>query len=941
MVEQLRDFHRACTIIAIEASRSQPRNELVTELNISANEAILLECLSIKNKEMAMQMLLFITRKITESILKYGLKYPIDSFEELIKTICIFHRSNKEFSTIGKEVSLTMLRLISNICALLEKPHDTPTFNCIFRILGSLISMIVEVNVFRKVLYSLNNIPVAAAIVHVCLEVFQATSRDIWSRLLAARTLRRFILGAKRADYVYQIAFVLPGVLSRVHKVAVSDQNSFILIEALLIVANAVETTMNNRMFDRSQRYKSGGTLTDSIEDQSIKDRADVISVEGSSECSKEAGVSNNHIPQSDIFVDENKNIIVNIVKQMLARLCNNVDFRVRLYVISCLKFLYMRCERVFGKVLERAVEDVGTALLDDTYERIRQKAAALLKLTRNKALKEERLRRKIRELCRSARIQIWRDGDVRVPFQQICGIMRITKLTDLASMFISDGKILEELVDCMVSCAVLNRSSMELVVEVDKECKKFDFCSQLKLRYGIRLTDLRTICVKLAKCDAAESALLYCDNKMWNTNSLEERLAFMIISLLLLRELQTNISRKADEATRNSSIEILCKSFIDRISIGLEDVEVIEKEVINEYDTIVIRHAMDLCVIGAAFRCIDSKAKKCRLLTRCMVHIFEWRASANRLISLAADEAAHDLAEGMHEPSVSLLCLKYANTLLSHICILGDSWQLIRSARLVTALLDLCNEKAFFATACLLNNQMMSVLDRNDTKCTPAVIRAMISFVIDVAEWFPNEKEDDEIYDDEEKSEMNTANRRIPEFVSAIMAILKRTKHLTLSRELRNRLLILKLLKLSLEALANFPNRLCPLVHENWPGVKSNAVGSNFLARKQAFKVIVTMCKTTGSFMYRRFKSEIWPSIEESMMKLLENDGKPGGGNLISETYKYQRSLSVWKSIDPLAEDWESARRMLLMYASSGYVKKDLVTLANDSLQELAQLLK
>uniref|UniRef100_A0A914S6Z7 Uncharacterized protein n=1 Tax=Parascaris equorum TaxID=6256 RepID=A0A914S6Z7_PAREQ len=91
----------------------------------------------------------------------------------------------------------------------------------------------------------------------------------------------------------------------------------------------------------------------------------------------------------------------------------------------------------------------------------------------------------------------------------KICGIMRITKLTDLASMFISDGKILEELVDCMVSCAVLNRSSMELVVEVDKECKKF--------------------------------------------------------------------------------------------------------EVINEYDTIVIRHAMDLCVIGAAFRCIDSKAKKCR----------------------------------------------------------------------------------------------------------------------------------------------------------------------------------------------------------------------------------------------------------------------------------------------------------------------------------------
>lgn len=36
----------------------------------------------------------------------------------------------------------------------------------------------------------------------------------------------------------------------------------------------------------------------------------------------------------------------------------------------------------------------------------------------------------------------------------------------------------------------------------------------------------------------------------------------------------------------------------------------------INEYDTIVIQRAIDLCVIGAAFRCIDSKAKKCRVIS-------------------------------------------------------------------------------------------------------------------------------------------------------------------------------------------------------------------------------------------------------------------------------------------------------------------------------------
>lgn len=51
-------------------------------------------------------------------------------------------------------------------------------------------------------------------------------------------------------------------------------------------------------------------------------------------------------------------------------------------------------------------------------------------------------------------------------------------------------------------------------------------------------------------------------------------------------------------------------------------------------------------------------------------------------------------------------------------------------------------------------------------------------------------------------------------------------------------------------------------------------------------------MCETTGSFMYRRFKGEVWPSIQESMTKLLDDEERPGGGNLISETYKYQRSI-------------------------------------------------
>lgn len=65
----------------------------------------------------------------------------------------------------------------------------------------------------------------------------------------------------------------------------------------------------------------------------------------------------------------------------MLARLCSNVDFRVRMHVISCVKFLYMRCEKAFGKVLERAVEDVGTVLVDDKYQRfVFQSADCLLK---------------------------------------------------------------------------------------------------------------------------------------------------------------------------------------------------------------------------------------------------------------------------------------------------------------------------------------------------------------------------------------------------------------------------------------------------------------------------------------------------------------------------------------------------------------------------------
>ncbi|KHN79321.1 TELO2-interacting protein 1 -like protein [Toxocara canis] len=217
-----------------------------------------------------------------------------------------------------------------------------------------------------------------------------------------------------------------------------------------------------------------------------------------------------------------------------------------------------------------------------------------------------------------------------------------------------------------------------------------------------------------------------------------------------------------------------------------------------------------------------------------------------------------------------------------------------------------------------------------------------MITFVVDVAQWFPNEKEPEDSYlDEEENDDSSRRKRRVPQFVSAVEVILKRTKHLTSSRELKIRLLVLKLIELAVLALTHFSNTLCPLVHENWPGVKLNANGDNFLARKHALKVIVAMCQITGSFMYRRFTKEIWPSLQESMTRLLADaEKRSGDGTIISESYKYQRSVlkhlvTIWENIEPLEEDWNSVRHILSAYSCSPFIHKDLVVLAKKSLEK------
>ncbi|KHN79340.1 hypothetical protein Tcan_04446 [Toxocara canis] len=715
--QELSTFHTICAITAIEANSSQPNNELITKLNISAKNAMLLEGLPSKNRQMIMQMSLFIVRKSIEAIVKYGLTQPIDSLREFLENICAFYRSHDAIGGINEEVSSAILRIISNVCMLLEKPMGIPTLDSLFRVLNKLVSTVVEVDVLRKELSSSKRMPLAAAIVHICLELFQATNRDVRIRLSAARVLRRFIVGAKRSDNVYQVAFVLPGILSRTHKVATTDQNSFILLEALLIAANAIEATMNNKVFDRERAHKSdeataecgngNGLLKGQIITIAAKPSQGVGEAGDDGECGG--------IPPTDIFTDDNRNIIGNTMKQIAARLCGNVDFRVRMCVIDCIKFVYVRCVRALGKAIEKTVEDVGTLLLEDKYKCIREKSIALLRLTRNKALKEESLKRKLLGLCRAIKIQIWQNGDIQMPFQQMCGMLLHAKVTDLSEILKSDGKAFEELIECFASCAVVNRSAMELVVEVDENFKKLDFCSRIRLRSGIGISDLKKLCYKLIKCDAAGSAMLYCESKMAFTSSVEQRLAFEIISLLIMCEFYTELRKGGRRMLHDFNVESVCKSIIDRFSVELDGADFIETAVIGDYDTTVVRRAVGICIMGAAFRCIGSKERRYRLLSRCMLHVLEWRTSAVRLISIAAEEAACDLAKGMEEPSVSMLCFKYANTLLSHICVSGEAWQLVRSARLVTSLLDLCNEKAFFETACLLNGQMISLLDRSD----------------------------------------------------------------------------------------------------------------------------------------------------------------------------------------------------------------------------------
>uniref|UniRef100_A0A0M3J1Q9 DUF1981 domain-containing protein n=1 Tax=Anisakis simplex TaxID=6269 RepID=A0A0M3J1Q9_ANISI len=125
------------------------------------------------------------------------------------------------------------------------------------------------------------------------------------------------------------------------------------------------------------------------------------------------------------------------------------------------------------------------------------------------------------------------------------------------------------------------------------------------------------------------------------------------------------------------------------------------------------IQRTVQLCLIGAAFRLIQTNRRKFRLLSKCLAIFLEWRASDVHLIRKGAEEAAELMVEGMCEKSLSLLVYKYSGCILSLMYRSDVEWEVMRSARVVCSMLEWCGERAFFETASVMNTQMMTLLDR------------------------------------------------------------------------------------------------------------------------------------------------------------------------------------------------------------------------------------
>ncbi|MCP9261567.1 hypothetical protein DINM_004919 [Dirofilaria immitis] len=737
----------------------------------------------------------------------------------------------------------------------------------------------------RKNLFSKEHQRELAFMITFFISKFCSQKVDMTIRLSLGNTLLELV--KPWDESIETITSFLPGICCRMTKLACTDLNTVIVDMALKRGIDLNERKTLMKIF--------GCTVSTCLNDSIMHKRGEI---EDSTILGSKPENSENVSGKNICYVENwNKNLKL-LFRRMCSRLIQHQDYRIRLTLLVLLYDVYRYCTINLASSIENILIDAVLLLLCDPYEKIAKfsgKVKEYLMHTVNESF-ISRLMERLYSLSISISTETIVSGDVEGCLKQFLGVL-LSMNSGCNDFLLIGGKLPELLTSALSSTLQLNAKRLRLSREVTEK----SIIDELPLLYNVKKKTVNQIAMLLVTSKQSHASdfhslnfavLLDCISaNIGHRKQLDELTNSYHFAIYLLRAACTQISKPPQKFI--DTLQVLVEQavkLIERIDIHHPPRDDIIEDDNDEQDIESCLITVLLSFYAAAFICTPSIFLCQKLMNETLFEIFKWTKSS---YLICAESAEHALKAA----TVVAIRSRAYNSNLRTPCVLSS-------------LLDHCNTAELFEITDHVVQELLLA------EWLILILRALLSFAMAIGKWFPDVRPQ-EIEYDEDNSDKKAPK---PSFVESINNVLKRTKHLLFSSYVPIRLLILKIVDVCLKDLRYFPDDYLPMIHQNWLAVLDCLQMKNLNVRLAGFKVVVTMCELSGSFCYRRFIPQAWPSIRKFMLEQITTSANAQGAYFHSAIYKFQQAVLenldvVFRYIEARNADWRSAVEMAKAY--------------------------
>uniref|UniRef100_A0A0R3RTL8 Non-specific serine/threonine protein kinase n=1 Tax=Elaeophora elaphi TaxID=1147741 RepID=A0A0R3RTL8_9BILA len=764
----------------------------------------------------------------------------------------------------------------------------------------------------RKELFSDEHRGELAFMVTFLLSKFCSRKVDTPVRITIGNTLLELI--KPWDESVKAMVGFLPGICRHMSTVACADLNTAIVDMALKIFGCIVSTCLNDSVVHKQSEAENSAIVGRELENSKT-------------------------IPKKNVaYIRDWDKSLKFLFRQMCSRLVRHQDHRIRLTLLILLHDVYRYCTISLASSIENILIDAVLLLLSDPYEKIAEFSEKVKEHLMH-TVKESfinRLRERLYSLSTTIPTEAVVSGDIEGCLKQLLGVL--FSMNSECDDFLLGGKLPEQLTFALSSALRLNAKRLRLSREVTEKSNVLGkrnrrFTTITQCRKENNQSDYRTI---LLDCISANIGY---------TNELKELTGSYHFAIYLLKASYTEITKPAEK-------------FIDTLQVLVEQaVKLLERTDIHRQprDDIIEddndEQGIESCMVtvllsfcAAAFTCTPSLFLFQKLMNQTLFEIFKWTKSSYIVCAESAELALKAAALAVGEADVSSLCVTYGKYLLPKVAIRSRAYSSnLRTPCVLSSLLDHCKNPELFETTNYVVQELLLAVDLGSQEWLILILRAMLSFGEAIGKWFPDVRPQEVEYSEHD------SDKKVPkpDFVESVNNVLKRTKHLLFSSHVPVRLLVLKILDVCLKDLQHFPDDYLPMIHENWFAVLDCLQEANLNVRLGGFKVVVTMCELSGSFCYRRFIPQVWPSIRKFMLEQSAISVNAQRAYFHSAAYKFQQIVLerldvVFRSVEARDADWRSAMEMAKTYCEVSQpetlqnASKNLLSIGERKLQEI-----